>query len=262
MSTESISTQNESSNVEAGFISRGFAMTYALFSYSVGAGALFWFFFAALGFAPYSLSTIKVENTAGALAMDFFLIFLFAVQHTIMARKSFKQQWNKVLPAHLERASFVLLAGLIMASIMWFWQTVPGTVWSIENEVARGALLCLAIIGIVYVLLTSLVTNHFELFGLRQAWLYTTRKPYTPLEFKRHWVYKYSRHPMMLGLLIVIWSTADMSMTRLVLALLFSIYLFIGIQFEERGLILEFGDKYRQYKKEVGLFFTFRKADV
>lgn len=141
---------------------------------------------------------------------------------------------------------------------MWFWQSLPDVIWSVDNEYARLALLGFAFAGVAYVLVTTLVTNHFELLGIRQAWLYATGKSYTLLEFKRCWVYKYSRHPMMLGLLVVIWSTADMSVTRLVLAVLLTTYLFIGIQFEEHSLIQEFGGKYRVYKKEVGMFFTFR----
>ena len=100
---------------------------------------------------------------------------------------------------------------------------------------------------------------HFELFGLRQAWLHLIDRPYTTLEFKRAWFYRYSRHPMMLGLLMVFWATPDMSLSRLSLAVLLTAYLFCGIRFEEFGLIQEFGDRYRDYKKEVGLFFTFKK---
>jgi methanethiol S-methyltransferase len=258
MTTVILNKQAASSGIKTKMFSRGFAITYALFAYCVGAGALFWFFFAAVGMAPYSLSSIEAGSIFEALIINTFLVFLFALQHTIMARRSFKQKWIRIIPEHLERATFVLLAGILMALIMWYWQPLPGVIWSIDNEYARLALLGFAFAGVVYVLITSLVTNHFELFGMRQAWLYATGKPYTPLQFKRRWVYKYSRHPMMLGLLVVIWSTADMSVTRLVLAVLLTAYLFIGIQFEEHGLIQEFGDKYREYKKEVGMFFTFR----
>ena len=105
---------------------------------------------------------------------------------------------------------------------------------------------------------TTLIANHFELLGLRQAWLYATGRPYTPVDFKRHWVYSYSRHPMMLGLLIIFWSTPDMTVTRLVLVISLTIYMFIGILFEEHSLIQEFGDTYQDYKREIGIFFTFR----
>ena len=258
MNAQILNKQATHSNNEKNLLARGFALIYALFAYTVGAGTLFWFFFAAHGMVPYSLSNIETDTFLNALTLNIALVFLFAAQHTIMARKSFKQQWTQIIPAHLERATFVLAAGVCMGLILWYWQPLPGNIWTIENQVARLTLLGLAFAGVVYVLITSLVTNHFELFGVRQAWLYATGKPYTQLEFKRQWVYKYSRHPMMLGLLVVIWSTPDMSATRMVLAILLTFYLFIGIQFEEHGLIQEFGDKYRQYKKEIGLFFTLR----
>lgn len=145
---------------------------------------MFWFFFAAVGFAPYSLSSIEATSLFEALTVNISLVFLFALQHTVMARQSIKQKWIRIIPEHLERATFVLLAGILMALILWFWQPLPGVIWSIDNEYARLALLSLAFAGVAYVCVTTLVANHFELLGIRQAWLFTTRNPYTPLEFK------------------------------------------------------------------------------
>jgi protein-S-isoprenylcysteine O-methyltransferase Ste14 len=242
-------------------LGRSLGMAYALFTYASGAGALFWLFFAAGGWAPYGLSALKVDSTLAAVAMNTTLVFLFGVQHTIMARKSFKQWVVRFIPAHLERATFVLLAGITMALLVWFWQPLPGSVWVVDNALARVLIQAAYVGGIVYVLLTSLITNHFELFGLRQAWLHCTGQAYRPLEFKRVWFYRYSRHPMMLGILLVLWCTPDMTLTRLSLALLLSVYLFAGIRFEEHSLIQEFGDRYRAYRREVGLFLTLKKAD-
>jgi methanethiol S-methyltransferase len=258
MTSEIFSKVAASSATKTNRLMRGFAIAYALFAYCVGASTLFWFFLASVGFAPYSLSSIETDSILAALCINFFLVFLFALQHTVMARKSFKQIWTRLIPEHLERSTFVLSAGVCMALMLWYWQPLPGVIWSIGNEYARLAVLSLAFAGVAYVLITTLIANHFELLGIRQAWLYATGRPYTPLEFKKHWVYKYSRHPMMLGLLVVIWATPDMSVSRLVFAVLLTIYLFVGIQFEERTLIQEFGDKYREYKKEVGMFCTFR----
>lgn len=243
---------------KANILFRGFAIAYAFVAYGVGSAALFWFFLASTGLAPYSLSDIKSDNVLDALAINTFLVLLFALQHTIMARKSFKQKWVCIVPAHLERSTFVLAAGIVMVLMLWYWQMLPGVVWSIESPYARVAVLGLAFFGVAYVLFATLVANHFELLGLRQAWLYATGRPYTPVDFKRKWVYRYSRHPMMLGLLIVFWSTPDMSVTRLVLAVLLTVYMFIGILFEEQGLIQEFGGKYQDYKQEIGMFFTYR----
>lgn len=242
---------------KSSLFSRVFAMIYALFAYVVASFALFWFFFATLDWAPYALSG-KVDHLAASLIINMLLVFLFAAQHSIMARKRFKQLWTQVIPAHLERSTFVLSAGIAILLILWFWQPAPGVVWSIEQETVRVGILGLALFGVGYVVFTTFVTNHFELLGLRQAWLYAVGKPYTIIDFKRRWVYRYSRHPMMLGLLIVFWSTPDMTVDRLVLALLLTVYLFIGIRFEERSLIAEYGDSYKAYQKSVGMFFTWR----
>ena len=231
-------------------------MAYALGAYAVGAGMLFWLLFAAGGLVPYGLGDYAAATVPGAIAVNAGLVFLFGLQHTIMARRSFKQWLTRYIPAHLERATFVLAAGLVMFPLIWFWQELPGQVWLVSNQAVALAIRAVYVAGIVYVLLTSLITNHFELFGLRQAWLNMKGRPYTPLEFKRVWFYRYSRHPMMLGLLLVFWFTPDMSFTRFCLAVLLTVYTFTGIRFEEHGLIQEFGEKYRQYRKEVGLFFT------
>jgi protein-S-isoprenylcysteine O-methyltransferase Ste14 len=126
----------------------------------------------------------------------------------------------------------------------------------VQTPWAVRVIRALYIIGIGYVLATSFVTNHFELFGLRQPWLYCTGRAYTPIQFKQAWMYRYSRHPMMLGLIVAFWATPEMSATRFVLAALLTIYIFVGIRFEERSLIKEFGDTYRNYQKTIGMFFT------
>ena len=171
MSTQLFNNQIDFKKDEPSLISRGLALAYAFFFYLIGAGMLFWFFFAAIGLAPYSLSSIETNNYFQALTINTLLVVIFAAQHTIMARKSFKQKWTQIIPAHLERSTFVLAAGICMGLILWFWQPLTGNVWTLENEITRYALIGLAFAGVVYVLVTSLITNHFELFGIRQAWL-------------------------------------------------------------------------------------------
>ncbi len=125
-----INTPATHSENKASLLSRGFAIAYAFFAYGVGSVALFWFFFAAIGIAPYSLSAFKADSLFTALAVNTFLVLLFALQHTIMARKSFKQKWTQIIPKHLERSSFVLAAGILMTVMLWYWQTLPGALLS------------------------------------------------------------------------------------------------------------------------------------
>jgi len=238
--------------------SRVFALGYALAAYAIGAGGLFWMIFAAGGFAPLGVVNLADGNAVIALVINALLVVLFGVQHSVMARTKFKNRTSHIIPSHLERSTFVLVSGVLMVVIMLFWQVVDTTVWQVDSPLLSGALLVAYVFGIVYLLASSFVTNHFELFGLRQAWLYFSNKAYTPLEFKQRWMYRYSRHPMMLGLLFIMWCSPEMSVTRFTLALLFTIYIFEGIRHEEGGLIEEFGEKYAQYRKQIGLFFTIK----
>ena len=254
--TENIVIENEETSHSAG--KRFFALAYALVSYAIGAGGLFWMIFAAGGFAPLGFVEIASGNAIFALIINTLLVFLFGVQHSIMARTKFKDKITKVIPRHLERSTFVLASGVLMVVIMLFWQLVDASVWQVQSQVLSMGLLVAYVFGITYLLASSFVTNHFELFGLRQAWLYFKKTAYTPLEFKQRWMYRYSRHPMMLGLLFIFWCTPDMSATRFTLALLFTIYIFEGIRHEEGGLIEEFGEKYQAYRKQIGMFFTFK----
>lgn len=238
---------------------RVFALGYSLLSYMIGAGALFWLIFAAGGFAPLGFVDVTYGNGVLALAVNASLVLLFGVQHSIMARRRFKDWLVNYIPAHIERSTFVLLSGVLTLVIVALWQDVEATIWTVENTLGGIMLQVAYWFGIAYLLSSSFVTNHFELFGLRQAWLYFSNRPYTALEFKQRYMYRYSRHPMMLGFLFIFWCSPEMTVTRFTLALLFTIYIFEGIRHEEGGLIEEFGDKYRQYRNEIGMFFTFKK---
>jgi protein-S-isoprenylcysteine O-methyltransferase Ste14 len=241
-----------------GLSDRCFAMGYALLAYMIGAGSLFWLIFAAGGFAPLGFVDVTYGNSVLALGVNAVLVIAFGVQHSVMARSWFKSWLTRYIPVHLERANFVLVSGVLTLVVIALWQSVDATVWHVENTLVAVGLQVAYWFGIVYLLSSSFVTNHFELFGLRQAWLYFTNRPYTSLEFKQRFMYRYSRHPMMLGFLFILWCSPEMTVTRFTLALLFTIYIFEGIRHEENGLIEEFGDKYREYRKEIGLFFSIK----
>ena len=240
-------------------VKRLLVATYALTAYGVGTAALFWVILAVGGLAPQGLTPLQTGNPIAALGINIALVFVFAVQHTIMARSWFKDAIRHVIPQPIERSTYVLAAGIAMGALVYFWQTLPGDLWTIEAPAAVIAIRALYVIGIAYLLGSSFVTNHFELFGLRQAWLYCTGQAYTPVQFRQVGVYRYSRHPMMLGLLVALWSTPAMSATRFALATLLTIYIFAGVRFEERSLVAEFGDTYRDYQRRVGMFFTLRR---
>lgn len=233
-------------------------MIYSLLSYAVGMAGLFWLILAMGGLLPYGFSPITADSTFAGILLNTILIALFGLQHSVMARRSFKQKLMAYIPEPAERATFVLASGLVMSIIVWCWQPLPGVVWSVENAVLKGILWLLYATGWCYLVISTFVTNHFELFGLRQAYLYFRGIPYTPVSFVRKWMYTYSRHPMMLGIMIGMWSIPEMSVSHFVLSALLSAYIFIGVYFEEKDLIRNFGNTYHEYRKEIGSFLTFK----
>ena len=256
MSTQTLTTSGTQGHEG---IARALVATYALTAYAVGMAALFWVIFAAGGHAPHGLSDLQAGSPVAAVAINVPRVVAFTAEHTIMARKWFKEAVQQVIPQPIERSTYVMASGIAMAALVYYWQTVPGVTWVFQAPAAVTAIRAIYVLGIGYLVGSSFVTNHFELFGLRQAWLYCTGQQYTPVKFKQAWVYKYSRHPMMLGLIMAFWATPEMSATRFVLAALLTCYIFVGIRFEERSLVQEFGETYREYQRKIGLFFTFRK---
>ena len=233
-------------------------MLYAILSYAVGMAGLFWLILAMGGLLPYGFGPLHTDNTVAAVLLNAGLIALFALQHTVMARKPFKLKLLAYIPEPVERSTFVLASGLVMSLAVWCWQPLPGIVWSVDNVNAKVILWVLFAAGWGYLVLSTLVTNHFELFGLRQAYLYFRGIPYTPVSFVRKWMYTYSRHPMMLGILVGMWFIPEMSVSHFILSTLLSLYIIIGVYFEEKDLIRNFGDIYKDYKKEIGVFLTMK----
>ncbi|CAE6936530.1 isoprenylcysteine carboxylmethyltransferase family protein [Vibrio sp. B1FLJ16] len=232
-------------------------LAYGLFAYAVGCFGLFWLILGAGAFAPVGLSHWKADSILLSIAVNVVLVALFALQHTIMARAKFKQWLTAYVPAAAERSTFILMSGLVTCVVLYFWQSVPGVVWQVKNQVAYCTLYTVYLLGILYLLLATFVTNHFELMGLRQVYLYFRKLPYTPVAFTNRFMYRYSRHPMMLGFLLLLWSVPEMSGSRFFLALLFTVYTFIGMRFEERDLRQQFGGTYRKYKAKVACFIPY-----
>jgi len=249
------------STITPGIGSRTAVLIYSIAAYVVGMTGLMWLILAMGRLMPYGFGPVHAQSTVTALLIDLGFIFLFGLQHSVMARRSFKEKLLKVLPQAAERATFVLASGLVMGLLVWCWQPLPGMVWSVETPSVRRILTGLYLAGWSYLVVSTFVTNHFELFGLRQAYLHFCGIPHTPVRFINKWMYSYSRHPMMLGVLVGMWAIADMSTTHFVLSLFMSGYIVIGVLFEERELVHQFGDIYREYRRKIGTFFTFTKLN-
>lgn len=176
-----------------------------------------------------------------------------------MARPSFKSWWTKIVPEPMERSTYVLLSSLILILLFWLWQPSTTEIWSLQGSLFGAVLSGLFLFGWVLLLYATFLVNHFDLFGLRQVYFYLIGKDYTPVPFKLTGLYKYVRHPIMLGWLIVFWATPVMTTGHLLFALLNTLYIFIGIHYEERNLAEAFGEKYTQFKAQTSMLIPFMK---
>jgi protein-S-isoprenylcysteine O-methyltransferase Ste14 len=208
---------------------------------------------------PKTIDSIPSTPLTKALLVNASLLLLFALQHSIMARPAFKNWWTKIIPPHLERSTYVLLASLCLMLMMWQWQPIGGVVWSVQNGTIKNLLLFTYITGWAIVFVSTFLINHFDLFGLRQVWLYFRGKHYMQLPFRIPIFYKYVRHPLYLGFLIAFWSTPVMTIAHLLFAILTTGYILTAIQFEENDLQNYFGEKYRNYKKLAPMIIPFSK---
>ena len=186
-----------------------------------------------------------------ALAVDVLLLTVFAVQHSVMARRWFKERWTQVVPWTIERSTFVLFASLALLLLFWQWRPLGLSIWSVEDPFIRAVLWALFAAGWGTVLVVTFLINHFDLFGLRQVWLPLIGKPYTPVGFRTPAPYRYVRHPLYFGFLLAFWMTPTMTLAHLVFAAVTTAYIILAIQFEERDLISEHGPLYEEYRRHV-----------
>ena len=225
-------------------------------------------FLYAIGFignfgVPRTLDGVPGKPLAVALLINVGLLTLFAVQHSVMARKWFKEWWTRIVPTPLERSTYVLFSSLALILLFWLWQPLGGVVWSIEDPVGTIVLRVLFGFGWALVLVSTFLINHFDLFGLRQVWLYLLGRPYTTLHFGTPGPYRLVRHPLYVGWLFAFWSTPTMTVTHLLFSVATTAYILLAIQFEERDLVREHGESYEAYRRSVPMLvpFTSRNRD-
>lgn len=212
---------------------------------------------------PKSLDGPLQGSWISALLTNLLLIVLFGLQHSIMARPGFKRWWTKFVPKPIERSTFVLFTCACLITLFAFWQPLGGTIWVVENGYLKGALYATFGLGWTIVLVSTFLINHFDLFGLRQVWLYFRGKPYTQLAFNTPLFYKYVRHPLYLGFLLAFWSAPVMTATHLFFAAGLTLYILTAIRLEEKDLVHQFGEQYRHYRQVVPMLIPafFRKKE-
>lgn len=234
------------------------SLVYGLAAYALCLGTLIYAIGFVSGFAvPKTVDTGVGGPISQALVINAALLLLFALQHSVMARKPFKRWFTQIIPPAIERSTYVLLASLVLIVLFWQWRPIPTIIWQATNPTAEIALIGLAALGWLTVLLSTTLINHLELFGLQQVLLNMTGKNVAQPRFRTPFLYKIVRHPLYLGFIIAFWATPVMTAGHLFFALIATLYIFAGIALEERDLIELFGDEYRRYRQRVAMLLPF-----
>jgi protein-S-isoprenylcysteine O-methyltransferase Ste14 len=222
-------------------------------------------FLYAVGFVAGFGVPKHIDNGTGAsiglaLAIDIALLTLFAVQHSLMARPSFKRWWTRIVPPVIERSTYVLFSSLALIALFAWWRPIPALVWHVDAEPLRWLLYALFAAGWLIVLTGTFLISHFDLFGLRQVWLHARGQPEPDTPFVTRAYYKLVRHPLMLGFIIAFWATPTMSQGHLLFALITSGYIVVAVKFlEERDLVAAHGNTYREYQRKVPMLLPIPK---
>ena len=237
-------------------MSRILTFAFAMIAYAVFFATFLYLiaFVGDLAFAPVTVDVGGAQSpVAAAVVIDVALIALFGLQHSVMARPGFKAKWTRIVPPPMERSVYVLAASAALIILFLFWRPIDTVVWDVANPLVSDLIWIVFWLGWLTVLVSTFLINHFELFGLQQAWLHLMRREAAPAELRAPFFYKWIAHPLYSGFFLAFWAAPQMTVGHLLLAVGVSIYMLIAIRYEEHDLTNLFGDDYRRYRAGVGM---------
>lgn len=236
-------------------MSKAAAFVYGILAYVMFLGAILY----SIGFVANWMALPKTIDSGApgpampSIPIDLTLLGVFAIQHSVMARRGFKAWWTRYVPAAVERSTYVLFANLALILLLWKWQPLPGVVWRVENPAAAAALVALSLLGWGMVFLSTFLINHFDLFGLKQVFDNLRQMQIEDPQFRTPLLYKFVRHPLYLGFIIAFWAAPVMTAGHLLFAIATTGYIFIGLLLEERDMVAVFGQTYVNYQRRVSM---------
>ena len=224
---------------------------YGFVCYALGMASLLYLagFIGNIG-VPKSIDGPATSPLWRALIVNTGLVMLFGLQHSVMARPTFKTWWTRIVSRPIERSTYVVASALALFALFYGWQPMGGVIWHVEDTLGRTSLHALYAAGWVGVVAVTFLINHFELFGLQQVWVQLRGKEFHSPRFLTPGPYSVVRHPLYVGWLTVMWATPTMTVAHLVLSLGMTVYILIAIYFEERNLV-EFHPEYAEYRRRV-----------
>jgi methanethiol S-methyltransferase len=243
---------DDSSSRQGDVWKRTLVLTYGLVCYVTFLGVFLYL----AGFLGNLLVSRSIDSAAtgpfwNAAGVNLLLVLLFGLQHSVMARPWFKRWWTRFVPPSMERSTYVMMTNLALIVLFWQWRPMRGVIWDVESATGRAVMYGLFVLGWLTVLATTFLINHFDLFGLRQVWLYFRRQPYRAIAFRSPGPYRYVRHPLYVGWIMALWATPTMTAAHLVFAVGMTAYILIAIRYEERDLVEFHGPEYAEYRRQV-----------
>jgi protein-S-isoprenylcysteine O-methyltransferase Ste14 len=239
---------------------------YLIIGYGAAAYLLFFAAFLYLvGFVGNLLVPRTVDHglpapIGQAVLVDVLLVGAFGVQHSVMARPTFKAWWTRFVPTSIERSTYVVLSSAVLVLLYWQWRTIPAVIWDVRAPAGRLVVWAVFWLGWAIALASTFMVSHFDLFGLRQVYLAWRGKPYTHIGFHARFLYRLVRHPLMLGFLIAFWAAPTMTAGHLLFSIAMTGYILIAVQLEERNLVAALGDQYRNYRRDVPMLVPLARS--